>query len=207
MARKEQFNYFDCFVRMAEYSSAAANLLMNLLKEFSPDNLSAKIVEMHEIEHSADLLKHELLERLAREFIAPIEREDIVTLSQEIDNVTDSIEDVLLRMYMFRVQALRDEVFQFTELIVKCCTAQEKMMQEFKHFRKSNVIKDYIVEINRLEEVGDRLYSEAMYNLFEPGTDPVIIMTLTEVFDHLEHCCDACEDAADIVEGVIMKNS
>lgn len=110
----------------------------------------------------ADLIKHDLLEHLAREFISPIEREDILTLSQHIDDVTDAIEDVLLRMYMFRIHTLRPQTLEFSKLIVKCCASMKKMMEEFKHFRRSNSIKDHVVEINRLEEVGDHLYTEAM---------------------------------------------
>ena len=207
MPRKNDFDYFDCFVSMVDHCCSAASLLADCLEHYNPDVLSQKIVEMHSIEHAADLIKHDLLEHLAREFISPIEREDILTLSQHIDDVTDAIEDVLLRMYMFRIHTLRPQTLEFSQLIVKCCASMKKMMEEFKHFRKSNSIKDHVVEINRLEEVGDHLYTEAMHSLFEPGNDPLQVMAWVEAFDHLEICCDACEDVADVVESVIMKNS
>jgi uncharacterized protein Yka (UPF0111/DUF47 family) len=96
MARKKDYNYYNKFVELVDYSCQAAELLNTTLENFDTSTIDNKIQEMHSIEHSADLSKHELIERLAEEFIAPLEREDIVSLSQEIDDITDAIEDVLI---------------------------------------------------------------------------------------------------------------
>ena len=108
---------------------------------------------------------------------------------------------------MFNVQAIRDEAVDFAKLIVKCCDTMKDAMKEFHNFRKSGSIHESIVEINRLEEEGDKLYMKAVRKLDLGSKDPVELMVWREIFDRLEKCCDACEDVANVVESVIMKNS
>jgi hypothetical protein len=163
--------------------------------------------EMHAVEHAADIAKHELNRELARAFITPIEREDIMLLTQELDDVTDAVEDVLLRLYMFNVLSIRNEALEFTQLIYKCCEAMEEMLREFRHFRKSDSISKSIVEINRLEEEGDALYTKAVRRLYMGTQNAVDLMVWSEIFDRLEKCCDSCEHVANVVESIIMKNT
>ena len=148
-----------------------------------------------------------MMQELSKAFITPLEREDIMQLIQYIDTVTDAIEDVLMRAYMFNVQSIRDEALDFAKLIVKCCDTMKDAMKEFHNFRKSGSIHESIVEINRLEEEGDKLYMKAVRKLYLGSKDPVELMVWREIFDRLEKCCDACEDVANVVESVIMKNS
>ena len=99
MAKKQDAFYFDTFLTCTDYSCQAAALLHKVMQEYNPLQIKEKLDEMHTLEHSADVKKHELLNVLAKAFITPIEREDIILLSQNIDEVTDKIEDVLLRLY------------------------------------------------------------------------------------------------------------
>ncbi len=206
-AKRKESNYFELFVDLVEYSCKAAKGLDETLKNFNPATLSEKIQVMHHIEHSADLSKHDMMSMLVKEFITPIEREDIMALAHHIDNVTDAIEDVLLRIYMYNIKVIPAEVLEFTETIVVCCEELKKMMQEFHNFRKSTTIHEHLVKVNYLEEVGDRLYTEAVRALYTSEHTAAEITGWTETFDRLEKCCDACEDVADVVESVIMKNS
>lgn len=207
MAKKENNYYFDAFAKGIFYANDAAALLQDSLDNFSTLNLKKRLDEMHEIEHAGDKIKHEMMERLVKEFLPPIEREDIVELARTIDDVTDAIEDVLLGMYMFHITTFRSEVMEFTKLISRCCAALKDMAQEMPAFHKSTVLKEKIIEINGLEEEGDRLYTAAMRHLYTAETDPLTILSWTTMYDRLEKCCDCCEDVADMVEQVIMKNS
>lgn len=207
MAKNNDYDYFKTFVRMVNFSCDAANILRDTLTNFKADELSEKIVEMHTIEHTADLDKHEMMRRLVKEFITPIEREDIISLSQELDDVTDTIEDVLIRLYMFNITTIRVEALDFCNVVIKCCDALKKLVEEFRNFRRSSSIHEYIVEINRLEEDGDKIYTDAVHRLYVENSDPVEILKWRETFDRFEKCCDACEDVADVIETVIMKNS
>ncbi len=207
MGSKRDFNYFEAFVQLVDYSCQSAEILDTSLKRFDHQGLAEMMTNLHGIEHAADMGKHDMMNRLAREFISPIEREDIIELGQEIDNVTDSIEDVLMGIYMYNIQVIRPEALDFVDVIVQCCNALKKTMEDFQNFRKSTTIHDSIVEINRLEEVGDRLYTEAVRSLYLNCQDPIETVSWTEIFDRLESCCDACEHVANVVESVIMKNT
>lgn len=207
MKKKNEYSYFDTFVHLVDYSVQAAELLNKALTDFEPSQMESLMKKMHEIEHTGDNGKHELMNRLVREFITPIEREDIMGIVQEIDQVTDQIEDVLMRMYMFNVQEMRPEAMEFTKVIVSCCEALKKAMEDFHNFRKSTEVKKNIIEINRLEEVGDAFYTKAVRNLYVTSKDSIEIMVWTELFEQFEKCCDACEDVANLMESVIMKNT
>ncbi len=207
MAKKDNNFYFDSFEKGVAYANDAAILLQNCFDNFNPSKLKAQLDEMHKIEHEADTVKHTMMERLVKEFLPPIEREDIVELSHTIDDVTDSIEDVLLGMYMYNITKLRPEVSEFCRVISRCCKALSDMTGEMCNFRKSSLLQEKVIEINELEEEGDRLYTEAMRRLYVEERDAVAILAWTTMFDRFEKCCDGCEDVADMVEQVVMKNS
>jgi len=207
MRRKKHYNYFEKFVELVQYSCKCAEILNETMVNFTPVTLAQKIEEIHKIEHAGDLAKHELTARLATEFIAPIEREDIVTLSQQIDDITDAIEDVLIKMHIFNVSSLKPEALEFTELIINACQALKGVLEEFPNYRKSTILNRKIVEVNNQEEIGDKLYYNTVRNLYVHSKDPVELLVWTEIFDALEKCCDACELTADTVESIVMKNS
>ena len=204
---KKECDYFEMMVRGVKFSCKAAELLKTNLENFDPNTLQARMEEMHVIEHNADISKHDTMSELMRAFITPIEREDIILLIQEIDDVTDAIEDVLIRTYMFNVAAIREEALEFADVIVRCCEVLKDTLKEFRHFRKSDSIYENIVEINRLEEEGDALYTRAVRKLYLSSTDPIELSVWREIFDRTEKCCDACEHVANDVESVMLKNS
>lgn len=206
MGKKESNDYFQMFVTAVDYSCKAAQSLQEILTEFHPDSLPRQMKELHAIEHAGDECKHNLMEKLIREFLPPIEREDIIALAHEIDNVTDGIEDILLKIYMFNIHEIREDALAFTDLLVRCCQALKVTMEEFRRFKKSDQIKQSIIAINGLEEEGDNLYMAAVRKLFTTETMSLEVYAWTEVFARMEKCCDAVEHTANVVESVIMKN-
>lgn len=207
MAKKDNNYYFDTFVKCISYANDAAVLLQKSFENFDITNAKAWLDEMHKIEHTADSVKHEMMERLLKEFLPPIEREDIVELAHTIDNVTDSIEDVMLRIYMYNVREIRSDVIKFAELIIRCCDGLKTVSQELYNYRKSNLLLPKIKEVHSLEREGDRLYADATHRLYVEEKDPVEILVWTNIYDGLEKCCDSCEKVIKMVELVIMKNS
>ncbi|HIT89005.1 MAG TPA: DUF47 family protein [Candidatus Merdenecus merdavium] len=207
MEKKKEYNYFDGFVELSNYSLQSAKMLHDIVTNYTNVEIPEKIVEMHNIEHAADIAKHDMMNRLMKEFLPPIEREDIISLAQKIDNVTDAIEDVLIRLDIYNVQSIRSETAKFTELIVRCCESMDQALKEFKNFKKSTTLQTKIIEMNRLEEDGDELYTNAVRFLYQTSKDPIELMVWTEIIQRLEKCCDACEDVADDIETVVMKNS
>jgi uncharacterized protein len=207
MATKKGNDYFEMLSELVDYSCSAANLLYDTLLNFEVNKIENKIEEMHKIEHSADLKKHDMMDKLLKEFITPIERGDIAELAHEIDNVTDAIEDILARIYMFNITSMRKEALDFANVIIKNCNELKGLMKEFRNYKKSQEIQKLIVNINGLEEEGDNLYIMSIRNLYTTSKDPIELMTWTDTFKYFERCCDACETAANVVESVIMKNS
>lgn len=207
MARKKDEYYYDTFVELVEYSCKAADLLNQIMHKFKADELIKKVEDMHTIEHAGDQARHVMTKKLAKEFITPIEREDIMVLANSIDNVTDAIEDVVLRMYMFNVTNVRPYALKMTDIIDKCCKSLKTAMSEFHNFRKSKTLNAMIIEVNQLEEDGDKLYTEAMRDLYVNCNDFKEVAAWESTFHFLEKCCDACEDVANAIEDVIMKNS
>ena len=203
MSKKQDDFYFQNFIECAGYSCQAAHLLKEILSDFRPEDTKMRLDELHE----ADMKKHELSDRLTKAFITPIEREDIAALSEQIDDLTDKIEEVFIRIYINNVKAIRPEALKMLELVIQCCEEVCGLMREFANFRRSKELKDRIIQINSLEEEADRLYIASMHSLHSEEKDVLAVIAWREIYSYLEKCADACEHAADVVESVVMKNS
>lgn len=207
MANKQDSFYYDNFSACVACACQAAHYLEETLKNYDPERLHSMLDEVHEVEHKADEKKHELSNVLARAFITPIEREDIILLSQSIDEVTDKIEDVMLRLYCNNVQVIRPDAVQLGAVLVQCCEELRKLLDEFHDFHKSKKLREYIIHINTLEEQADKLFIDSLHALHTSSEDPLEVISWREIYIYLEKCADACEHVADAVEGVIMKNT
>ncbi|MDD4688592.1 MAG: DUF47 family protein, partial [Eubacteriales bacterium] len=155
----------------------------------------------------ADCAKHGITRLLVREFITPIEREDIISLAQTLDTVVDSMEDILLRIYMYNVTELRDDIAEFSKVIVSCAQALNVVLTEFKHYKNAEHINSCIVAVNNYESEGDKLLVDGVRGLSVSGCSDRELFIWTDVYEHMESCLDACEDVADIIEEVVMKNT
>jgi uncharacterized protein Yka (UPF0111/DUF47 family) len=208
MSKKKEDRYFNSFIEMCGYSCDAANLLREIIADYDPDALDLNMEKMHAIEHDADVAKHTMTKMLAKEFVTPIEREDIMELASMIDTVTDKIEDVVLRLYMFNIRSIREDAVILADMLIKCVASMKVAIEEFPNFRKSKTLNEKVIEINYLEEEGDRLYTMAVRNVFtEDGISGIEAIAWDQVYHYLEEVFDACEDVADVIEGVMMKNS
>ena len=208
MKKQRSNEYFEGFVSGMESACKAAEYLENLVEHFDSEKLAEQIDEIHVIEHEADINKHKLMQKLAKEFITPIEREDIILLLQQIDNVTDFIEDVVRKMFMYNAKSMRHEALEFASIIKQCCYESRDALKELPGFQKnSERLVEAIVKVNDFEEQGDRLYCAAMRRLYCENAESLERITWTKLFDWMEACCDACEDVMESVELVVMKNS
>lgn len=207
MANKNENFFFDSFESCAQISFKAAKVLKRCLDEYDSDRVMEQLEEMHIIENDGDSAKHDVMHELVRAFITPIERDDIVEICNNIDNVTDSIEDVLIQFYMNNITHVKENAKKFADIVVECCDATTMLMHEFRTFRKSKKLAEIIIEINRLEEDGDRLYLKSMRELTLESENPFEFIAWREIYSYLEKCCDACEDVADIVESIAIGNS
>ena len=172
----KQFDYFNAFQEMGRHSLSAGELLKETLETYDPAALKERMAQIHAVEHSADTLKHQLTDQLIREFLPPIEREDIMELSDVIDDLTDAIEDVVIRLYMYNIPQIDPPALPFCALIIECIRTLQQALEEFRHFKKSTALEGLIRRVNELEEDGDQLYAETMHELFATPQDPLAIM-------------------------------
>lgn len=204
---KKRHNYFNMFSDIANDAIKAAYLLETTVKDYNPEEIENQNKTMHELEHAADLKKHELMKLLISEFITPIEREDIATISYMLDDVLDSIEEVYQMFFMYNVKEMRPDAYEFVDLIVRSTEAMKACFDEFENFRKSDLIVKKIVEVNEIEELADSLYFKAIRELYTKEENPVKIIVWVRIYDRFEKICDQCEHVADTIGSVIMKNS
>lgn len=206
MASKADSFYFNNFVDSAAIACEAAEMLKNVLTNYSPDTLEEQMKQLHEVEHKGDSKRHEITAVLVRAFITPLEREDILKLSQGIDDVIDSVEDIVIHLYINNVKEIRKDSLEFADVVISCCRSMKQIMEEFHNFKKSKTLSQLTVELNRLEELGDDLYIKSMRTLHSTSTDPMEVMAWHEIYIYFEKCCDACELVADIVESITIGN-
>ena len=207
MSKKQDSYYFQNYIACADYSCQAAYLLKETMSCFEVASLSQKLDEIHAVEHNADLKKHELLNTLAKAFITPIEREDIIQVSENLDDMTDQIEDVLIKIYYNRISSIRIDALELVEVLIRCCEEVRDLMNEFAEFKRSKRIHDHIIRINTLEEEADTLFISCMHQLHSTCKDPLEVIAWREIYIYLEKCVDTCEHVADTVGSTIMKNS
>ena len=199
--------YFDSFVAQCKFSCEIAKRTGELLHDYKYDEVKDNLIELHGIEHAADQIQHDITEHLIKEFITPLEREDIVLMAQELDNLTDAIEDIMITCYEYDLRKVDDIMLSYIDLIEKSLSLLLDLLTRFSSFKKDTSLGPIIVEINKHEETGDRIFREGMHNLFVNETDPKVLFAMKEVYTCLESVMDDIEDLANTVGMVVMKNS
>ena len=206
MAKNDKF-YFENFVACAELGKKAAEYLVECFENYNADTIEEMLKSMHEIEHSADVKKHEMREALAKAFVTPVDREDLDMLSHQIDDVVDLIEEVLQKFYIYDVQTIDAPAIEFAKNIVKSCEKLCEIMNEFENFKKSKKLHQLIIELNDAEEECDKLYLSSMRALTKNTKDVFTVIAWRKIYESLEACADACEHVSECVGSVIMKNT
>ena len=206
MAKGDKF-YFENFLACAVLAESAANYLVECLENYNADNIEAMLEKMHTFEHSADIKKHEMSETLAKAFVTPVDREDLDMLSQQLDNVLDTLEEVLQKFYIFNIKEMEPAAIEFAKNLVKSCEKIVQIMSEFENFKKSKTMHTLIIACNDVEEECDKLYLTTVHNLTKNSTNVLVTLSWYKIFDCFEACADACEHVSECVGSVIMKNT
>ena len=194
--------YFDLFDRAGANAVRAAELLAEMIASF-PDRreLARDIVVC---EHDGDTLTHEVIRRLNQTFVTPIDREDILELVSSLDDIVDFIEEVADYLGLYRIEA---PMLQSQALAEVLRDATREIAAAIGLMRGFHDISAHTVEVHRLENEGDRIVREAIASLFESGIDPMVVIRWKDIFERLESAIDATEKAADILDGIVIKNA
>ncbi|MDR2655056.1 MAG: DUF47 family protein [Oscillospiraceae bacterium] len=206
MARKQSFNYFDAFVDIAEFACQSSLLVDSVLNNFHADELDYYKDTIHKFEHEADERNHAIMNALAKEFIPPLEIEDISDMANMLDTVVDDIEDIIIKLYAYSVTRIPQCAIEFSKIILPCCQKLKEAVQELPNYKKSPSLNGYIVEVNNFESEADELYISSMHKLHQQ-TDIREVMVWSRMLDGFEKVCDTCEDAANLIHNIVMKNT
>jgi len=199
--------YFENFSQCASLAKKAAAYLVECLENYNAEMLSEMLDKMHGFEHSADQKKHEMNELLAKAFVTPVEREDLDMLSQQLDNVLDTLEEVLQKLYIYNIKTIEPSAVEYARNLVRGCDLLCAIMDEFENFKKSKKIRSLIIESNDVEEECDKLYLSSMHNMTKKSDDVLTTISWYKIYDCLESCADACEHVSECVGSIIMKNT
>jgi predicted phosphate transport protein (TIGR00153 family) len=198
--REEKF--YDDFSALAEQIRFGAGLLEAMLAPDRP--VWDKADEIKEVEHKCDFLTHEVIQRLNRTFVTPLDREDIHTLARTLDDVMDAIDASATILRLYHIESVRPGARELARIIVD---SADQVMCAMKALEGRAGVAECAVEINRLENEADRAHQAAVQALFEEEKDAITIMKWKEILDFLEEATDRCEDVANVLEGVVVKHA
>jgi len=203
MIPKEE-KFFKLFKQMTENIIVGAKLLKDMLDNF--ENPAESQRKIKDIEHVGDSLTHEIIQMLNKTFVTPLDREDIYSLASKLDDILDLIDASSQRVIMYNVDSIPPEAKSLGFIILQSCYAVDKAVAMLG--KKTNEqIFAACVEINALENEADRVSREAISRLFDEEKDPIQLIKWKEIYETLERATDKCEDAANILESVVVKNA
>src|SRR5215213_3351174 len=194
--------FFDDFVAMAEQIRLGATMLEEMLAPDKP--IWDKADQIKEVEHKCDFLTHEIIQRLHRTFVTPLDREDIHSLARSLDDVMDAIDASAAIVRLYQISRVRQDARDLARIIM---ASAEQVVKAMKALERRKGVAEPAVEINRLENEADRAHQTAVRHLFAEERDPVTIMKWKEILDFLEDATDRCEDVANLLEGVVVKHA
>ncbi len=194
--------YFELFEEAGQNIMQAAELLDRLLSSY-PDNKELA-QEILVCEHEGDRITHDIIQRLNQTFVTPIDREDILALASALDDIVDYVEEVADYLGLYRIEAPMDQAIKLARVLKAAARQIADAIPRLRGFRD---ISGYTVEINRLENEGDRITREAVASLFDGGIDPMVVIRWKDLFERLAAAIDAAEHVANILEGIVIKNS
>jgi predicted phosphate transport protein (TIGR00153 family) len=198
--REEKF--FTLFRQLAGKVDEGARLLRAMMTDFS--DLEVKVKAVRTVEHDADILTHEVMDKLNKSFITPIEREDIRALAQYLDTVLDDIEGIANRLSAYGVRAPTPEALEMANLI---CQATEQIQKAVDSLENLKQVHIFVVEINRLENMADNISRDVIARLFKDEPDVRDLIRWKDIYEKLERCADRCEDVANVIEDIVVKNA
>ena len=163
--KKEEYNYFDEFVKNSKYIVESAEILKETIQNYSVEKLEENIAKVHKLENDADKTLHNMRAFLIKDFLPPIDREDIVLIGHRLDDIEDFIDEILINFNILNITSVREEALEFSELLIECANSVRDALENFENFKKADIVKEKAIAINVLEEKADRMYANEPFPL------------------------------------------
>lgn len=200
LPRDEKF--YDLFTELAKRLTGSASILQEMFQ--NPAQLDAKVTAIKGLEHEADNLTHDIIDRIDRTFVTPFDREDIHALASELDDVIDLIDGTARRAQIFRIQRIRPPAIVLAEVLSRAGSAVEEGVRDMKNAKHVYAVSE---KLKLLEEEGDAVYHDAMGKLFAEGGEALEVIKWKDLYDKLEDALDQCEDVGNVLQSIALKNA
>jgi predicted phosphate transport protein (TIGR00153 family) len=197
-------DFLELFDKVGANITQAATVLVAIMEHFT--NLDNWAKEVHELEEDGDMLTHDIIKKLNKTFVTPFDREDIHALASKLDDILDFIWGTAERLAVFKMKEPRKEAVIMSKEILTTVELVHKAIKTLKE-KDYTRMQEYCVEINKLENKMDRIFRDALGHLFDEMKDPILVIKWKEIYEHLENASDKCEDVADIMETIAIKNA
>ena len=194
--------FFDLFNRAAANTVAIAQALIELLEEF-PEGADGKVREIKELEHEGDRITHEVIDLLNRTFVTPFDRDDMYRLITALDDICDHVDDASVKVTGYGVREIRSQAIEQAQVIQRSASKLREAVVQLEGFKDSQRM---LIELRELEDEGDRIVRQAISELFNGSTDAIALVRWKDIHEALEEAVDACENAADVLEAILVKN-
>ena len=200
----QEKHFFELLEQQADVVLEGAEALLDLTKNF--DRVAEKRDKIKDIEHKGDELVHTTAEQLNKTFITPIDHDDLSKLTSRLDDVLDYIEAASHRMWSYEIKSIPPDMVKLAEIILASAKEVNHAIKDLRNVSRKNEIIQHCIEVNRLENMADDVTHVAVAGLFK-GRDVIELIKLKEIYEHLEMATDKCEDVADVIKDVFIKNS
>ncbi|NLV66349.1 MAG: DUF47 domain-containing protein [Spirochaetes bacterium] len=199
----KETNFFDMFDKLAAVAIEASNYFYEVTsKGIYTEEVVSK---MQDIEHRGDQITHAIIDSLNKTFITPFDREDIHALANELDSIIDMLNTMVNRMRVYRITGVNNDLVEFAEVLKKSTAAVELAVKALRDTKNLMSAREHCIEINRLENVGDRMRDNILGKLFDNVTDPIYLIKWKEIIVDAETTLDICEDVANVIESILVK--
>jgi uncharacterized protein len=201
----KEFNFFDLFEKQVGFAVDASRYFKQVI--LSGEINESVLQKIRELEHQGDNAAHTIIAQLNKTFITPFDREDIYALAKELDDVVDMINTILGRMVIYKLSDVNDNLVRFADMIDHSVNALALAIKGLRNTKNSKSVLDACVEVNRLENEGDSMRDMVLAELFEKEKDPIMVIKLKEIYQDAETLLDICEDIANVVESILVKQA
>lgn len=195
--------FYELLEKLVVKAEAAVKLFKVLIESWDSSHTNIQVIK--DLEHECDQIVHEIMVKLNKTFVTPIDREDIHLLAKKIDDLVDIVQALSKRMVLFQIQGVTDDLKEMTVILEKSAAIVVIAIQKIRDLKDPREIFELCIQINTLEHEGDRVFEKALGKLFQNAADPLDVIKWKEIYDFLELAIDKCEDISDIIWGIVVK--
>jgi predicted phosphate transport protein (TIGR00153 family) len=200
----KQDSFYDMFEKQVSTVDQSAQLLLNLVNDYR--DLDDAVFKVRTLEHDADEIAHSIIRKLNTTFVTPLDREDIHALVSAMDDIVDYIENAVDRMELYEIAQPTEEAVKLAGILAEASSLISQAVHQLRDIKHPKVIREACININRLENQGDQVNRTAIAKLFQMHDNPIEALKWREIYDHIETAIDSCEDVADVIESIVLKN-